>query len=346
MSLIVPPPDVDRATWLRWRRSGLGASDIAAVLGISPYASPWSVWADKVGLFAADDDDPAEHMEFGRRAEAMISPWFADLTGFHVAASQLWAQSDTHPWLLATPDGAVTDRDYCTMGGDCPFPSHPEWPHTGLRIDTDDLMVLRDLARTFEGLEIKVAYDSKVWAEIPVHYQAQGQQQMATTGWERIWFAVLHGRRFRVYVLERDEADIKEMIERGAEFWEQHVLARVAPPIDGSEATLEALSRAYPEVDPGSKRDLDHLKGRIDELVQAKADEKAAKERAAAAKAEIWEAMGDAHVGQVGGQQVLTLRSQTKRTICRHCRAVDESDPFRVLNITSTPPKLQKVTAA
>ena len=38
----------ERAEWLQWRRGGLGGSDIAGVLGLSPWSSPWSVWADKV----------------------------------------------------------------------------------------------------------------------------------------------------------------------------------------------------------------------------------------------------------------------------------------------------------
>lgn len=39
--------DDDRAEWLEWRRNGIGATDVAGILGVSPWASPWSVWADK-----------------------------------------------------------------------------------------------------------------------------------------------------------------------------------------------------------------------------------------------------------------------------------------------------------
>ena len=331
MTVIVAPPDVTRPEWLAWRRSGLGASDIAAVLGISPWSSPWAVWADKVGLLSLDDDSDDDDREFGRRAELMISPWFADRTGYHVAATQLWATSDDIPWMLATPDGAVTDRDYCTHGGDCPFPSHPRSVHGPWPLRTEDLDLL-DL----QGLEAKTEFDSKAWAEIPVHYQAQGQQQMFTAGWERVWFAVLHGRRFRVYVLDRDQADIDEMIERATEFWQHHVLGRVPPPIDGSEATLDALAAMYPHADLASRRELDHIQGTIADLALAKVELAEAKAKARGAEAVIRDAMEDAYEGTIAGQRVLTLRSQTQRRICRHCSAVDETAPFRVLNLTTT----------
>mgnify|MGYP000308297088 CR=1 FL=1 len=46
-----------RADWKLWRRGGLGASDLPAILGISPWASPFSVWADKCGLLPDEDDE-------------------------------------------------------------------------------------------------------------------------------------------------------------------------------------------------------------------------------------------------------------------------------------------------
>ena len=342
MSLTVAPLDAGRAEWLAWRRSGVGASDAAGVLGISPWGSPWAVWADKVGLFGLDDDDTGfgsdDSREFGRRAEAMIVPWFEDTTGLHIPATQLWARNDLLPWILATPDGAVTDRSYCTGGGDCPFPSHPKALHEGAssRLRTEDLQVLAGMASQFDGLEAKTEFDGKAWAEIPVWYQSQGQWQMAATGWETVWFAVLHGRRFRTYVLRRDQGDIDEMVDRIGEWWETHVTGRVAPPIDGSDATLDLLTRLYPAADLSSSVALDHIAGSIRDYVDAKADEATATARAKQAAAEIRDAMGGAYEGTVAGARALTLGSQTKRTICRHCGTVDESDPFRVLRITKT----------
>ena len=57
----------ERAEWLDWRRGGIGSSDIAAIIGLSPWATPYSVWAEKTGrLDNHDNDDTVK--EFGRRA--------------------------------------------------------------------------------------------------------------------------------------------------------------------------------------------------------------------------------------------------------------------------------------
>ena len=41
--------------------------------------------------------------------------------------------------------------------------------------------------------------------------------------------------------------------------------------------------------------------------------------------------LGDAYAGTIDGRQVVTLGTQTRKTTCQHCGAVDESAPFRVL---------------
>lgn len=66
-------------------------------------------------------------------------------------------------------------------------------------------------------------------------------------------------------------------------------------------------------------------------LAEAKADVKAAEARETAAAGVIRWAMKDAEVGLVDGEKACTLDTQTRKTTCRHCGAVDESAPFRVL---------------
>ena len=97
----------DRTDWLAWRRSGIGASDVAGILGLSPWASPFSVWASKIDDQADDHDNDA--MEFGRRAEVMVAPWFADRTGLTVAGEQARCTHRDDTWKLCTVDGFVLD---------------------------------------------------------------------------------------------------------------------------------------------------------------------------------------------------------------------------------------------
>lgn len=292
----------DRQSWLEWRRGGVGASDIAGILGLSPWSSPFSVWASKLNLLPdeeLDDDDPRE---FGRRAEVMIGPWFHDKTGLYVIGEQLWASNPAEPWMLATPDGVVA-----------------EGPHAGI-------------GDALGGLEIKATND-RPWATIPEHYQAQGQWQMAVTGWGRVWFAVLHYRRLRIYELARDQADIDYMTERARAFWHDHVLAGEPPEVDGSEATARALAAIYPTATKGKTADIDTVAGALEMLAEAKADAKDAETREGAAKGVLAWALKDAEIGLVAGNEVCTYKHQTRKTTCTHCGAVDESAPFRVLRI-------------
>lgn len=315
MSLVAAPGDLE--AWHAWRAEGVGASDVAAILGLSNWGSAWAVWAEKVGLIEPerdlDDDDPRE---FGRRAEAMIAPWFTDKTGLHVVASQLWAQHDTYPWMKATPDGGVSET--------------PRLILPASRLDPDLFL---------GGLEIKVDFGRPWHDGIPIYYKTQGQWQMACTGWERVWFAVLHGRKLRIYELERSEADIAFMIDAVGTFWTEHVVAGVPPPLDDSEATSKALERLYPEHRPGLKVDLTASAQWIDALKAAKADEAAAKRRVERARSEILNALGEGEIGMVGGFQALTFRSGVRRSTCKHCLVTDVSEPFRTLRLSSYNPK-------
>lgn len=97
----------ERAEWLQWRRGGLGGSDIAGVLGLSPWSSPWSVWADKV--INRTDDNETDAMEFGRLAEPLVRTYFERRTGLYVRGEQARMIHPDHPWARITLDGWVAD---------------------------------------------------------------------------------------------------------------------------------------------------------------------------------------------------------------------------------------------
>lgn len=306
----------DRSDWLAWRRSGLGGSDIAAILGISPYTSEWALWADKIGLVVDDYDNDA--MEFGRWLELAVGPWFADRTGLHVAGEQMLCTHRHNPWARATLDGLVFDG-----------------PHHDATIDA-----------ALGQLEIKTDYFGRRWESIPEHYQAQGQWGMFVTGLPKVWFAVLHGRRLEVYELDRDEADIDFMVGRAREWWERHVVGGEPPAVDGSESTLRALTKAYPFSEPGERVSLsgDAAKA-VEVLAEARAARREAEAMERAAKAVIANELGSAEIGTVDGEPVVTFRSQETHRIdldrlrATHPRAAkrfEKTTSSRVMRLTTT----------
>lgn len=219
----------DRAAWLEARRSGCGASDVAGILGESPWASPWSVWADKCGLTPLDDDadrDIDDPMTFGRDLEDIIADRYERTTGLHIAGRQEVIHHPDEPWRFATVDGLVTEAARGVLGNN---------------VSTDPT----DALAVFES---KYTSDHP-WEEIPRHYVIAGQWQMHVTGLTAVHFGVLHlpfGRpMFRTYELELDGSLLAKIIDTVETFWLDHVVTGRPPEPDGHPATTKAIAAAW-----------------------------------------------------------------------------------------------------
>lgn len=256
----------DRTDWLAWRRSGIGASDVAGILGLSPWASPFSVWASKIDDQADDHDNDA--MEFGRRAEVMVGPWFTDRTGLTVAGEQARCTHRDDRWKLCTVDGFVLDG-----------------PNS-------------DIASALGVLEIKTTGDSAAdWAvEVPVHYRCQATWAMHVTDLPRCWFAVLHlafGRpRFEFYEFERDAAEEAFVVDACSRFWHDHVATGHPPAVDGHSATTDAIKAHWPTAE--GSMEADALTRRMCDRIRAhKATAKLIEANIAEAENELRAALGE-----------------------------------------------------
>jgi len=81
-----------RLEWLEERRHGIGGSDVAAVLGISPWKTPRQLWEEKLGLSAGQEETPI--MKLGTFLEPLVAELYTKTTGHKV---QRRHQSFTHP---------------------------------------------------------------------------------------------------------------------------------------------------------------------------------------------------------------------------------------------------------
>lgn len=275
----------DRSSWLDARRKGLGASDIPALLGLSSFTSPWSLWADKVGLLPSDEQ--TERQELGHDLEPILAKRFTRRTGLYIAGEQALITSQEHPWAMATVDGFVIpgpDRNHIDDAIGV-----AEWKSDGGPIGT--------------------------WRNgVPERIQAQIQWQLYCSGLPTAWAGVFHsGFRFEVYEVPRDDEDITFILERAERFWTEHVMTGEPPPIDGSDATAAAIASIYPQHEAGKAVELDptdlQLRDVTKELV------KMHKEHLAEVENRIRERLGDAEIGAVDGQPVLSYRAQERRGI-------------------------------
>lgn len=63
--------------WLAFRRTGLGGSDAAAIVGLSPFKSNVEVWEEKVGLREPADISGKPQVQYGNSAEDLLVKLFA-----------------------------------------------------------------------------------------------------------------------------------------------------------------------------------------------------------------------------------------------------------------------------
>lgn len=305
------PPDQavhGNAEWLKLRRAGISASEIAAVLGISPWQSPFSLWWAKAEGWG--DEDNAE-MSAGRRAEPVIADWFADEHPEYVTKLAGLYASAERSWMLATPDRLVLAH---LDDGTGPCPADRTCVCYWIDEPPVALLECKYLVGGWDG-----------WGEpgtddVPVHYRAQCLWQADVLDVEQVYLAAWHGAEFRCYVVRRDEKDLRVMRAAGEEF-----MARLAagdpPPIDDHIATVAALKRIHPDVeDRVAEVDWSTAAG----YRRARALKTRAERLLTGFEARLRHQMGNARTAAHDGQRVATRViadvAESTRTVAAHRR--------------------------
>ena len=267
---------MSREEWLMRRRKTIGGSDAAGIVGLSRWASPFSVWADKTGRAAEKED--TEAMRQGRDLEDYVARRWMEETGKRVYRL---------PAMLY----------------------HPKYPFAHADVDR---MVMGENA----GLECKTTFslDLKQFngVEFPVQYYAQCVHYLAVTGAGRWYLAVLaYGRGFFTFVLERDQAEIDALMAAEADFWKL-VEQDTPPDADGSEATSAALREVYP-ISEQTTADLFGRDTVLREYMRLKEDKKALDTRIGEIENTIKADMGEAESGLCGSFHI-SWKSQNRQT--------------------------------
>jgi putative phage-type endonuclease len=235
----------DSTAWELERRTSLGASEVPAVLGLSPYATPLDVYRAKYGGGRAIDEELAF---IGHAEEVVIGRWLQKFRReLGVIRRGFMARSLEAPWLSCTFDRFVVKR------------------------------------RVWTPVQMKTAhqYAGDEWEEgVPLAVQAQIQTELFVGGFE-LGYAVafVGGRRFHLHPVARDEEWIREiLIPQTRAFWHEHVLAGVPPEpsspaeavslwpggegeVDADEETVEAWSELLE-----ARRQAAELEKHVDEL--------------------------------------------------------------------------------
>lgn len=217
---LVETKSLSREDWLSVRKNGIGGSDAAAAVGLSPYMSPLELWLIKTGRDAdlpkPDANDTTQPVYWGTLLEPIVAASYTKQTGNRVRRVNAVLQHPTIPFMLANIDREVVGN------------------------------------RDVQLLECKTAgeFGARLWRDgVPEYVQLQIQHQLAVTGRQAADVAVLLcGQKLEVHRVVRDDALIARLIELEAAFW-RYVETDTSPPADGSESADRALRCLYPGAD-------------------------------------------------------------------------------------------------
>lgn len=218
--VLVETADLSREDWLSYRRQGLGGSDAAAVLGISPFRTARDLYYDKRGLPMEDNEDNWVALEVGTRLEDLVARIFAKKTGLNIYQRKCMFQHPHHPWMLA-------DLDYLV-----------EMP--------DGSTAILECKTTNYNARDKWEYDGK--PIVPVYYETQGRHYMAVMNLNRVYFCCLYGNNEDEAIIRHIDRDMDyeaELIFLEEDFWLNNVQAQVMPSYieNNGELLLESLRR-------------------------------------------------------------------------------------------------------
>lgn len=96
-----------RAKWHEERAKGIGGSNVASVLGISPYVSPYQLWLEKTRRVQPEDISGKFHVLRGVQAEPIARALFEEQTGMRFEPKS-WVHPEK-PWRRANDDGYNKD---------------------------------------------------------------------------------------------------------------------------------------------------------------------------------------------------------------------------------------------
>src|SRR4051812_13026492 len=104
-------PGDSREAWLARRRSGIGASEIAIVLGASGWGSILGLYYSKLEEHEPADESTEEYLQWGNLLQDAILAELARRAGVTIAAREPHLRSTAHDWMLATPDAITADGE-------------------------------------------------------------------------------------------------------------------------------------------------------------------------------------------------------------------------------------------
>lgn len=222
--------DLGRQEWLSLRRTGLGASDIPAIMGRSPFGTPLSVYAEKV--LPVVEEEEADLLKWGRMVQPVIMQWLAEEASIRIKGGDVMFRCGQEPFefMTATVDGVTTNGNQQII-----------------------------------PVEAKVtAWKERDWDDgVPAYVYLQVQAQMFVLEANECYVVACLGGSPPVWArVARDPEVIADIQAAATVFWHEHVVKGRPPEPEGLKPSSEAIKRLY----PGGNEELIPLSAEYNEL--------------------------------------------------------------------------------
>ena len=229
--------------WLDVRTDGIGGSDVAAIMGLSPWKSPLEVWMEKTKRTDMPDISYKESVRMGTELELDVLDMYKRRhPRSYPRRVNAILESIERPWARASLDGTCYDEQ---LG-------------TGV-------------------LEIKTGSRESEWKDgVPLHYQTQVLHYLSVTGYPFADVAALigdYGLHYHEYRIMRDEGDIEAVNEDVDRFWQDYVLADQLPPTitalpSEGKAIYELYKHADGEMEPSEAVETEELAFELEDVLK------------------------------------------------------------------------------
>ena len=192
---------MEKALWLEERRKGIGGSDVAAIMGLSPWKTAYQVYQEK--RKEVEDWGGNSLTDLGKRMEPAIRQWYSDQTGRDVRLPDKIMYHPQHPFMLASLDGF-----------------------------TDDGRVV-EIKTARSGKD----WGEPETNQIPDYYAVQVHHYMIVTGFQVADIPVsIAGSSPSLYIVEADKEIAEMIIEACAKFWERVQSGNPPDPVTYADA--------------------------------------------------------------------------------------------------------------
>lgn len=268
----------DRTEWLKHRESGIGSSEVATIVGLNPWETPYQLWRRKVGLDAPKQENFA--MKAGHYLEDAVAQFWHDETGQDIIKSSAgdWLiVNDERPYMRVSPD-----RTYWLA----------DMPHNNANKGI---------------LECKTTQMSVDADDIPKHWFCQVQYQLGVAELEQGSLAWLcSGREFGYKNLALVPDFFAWLVEEVEKFWIDNIQGKQEP----TAANVQDILLKYNRHTDGKIVEVnDDIFAAYQDLKAVKDELSSIEEKKTALEEKIKLGFGDAEAISYGGQTLATWKA-------------------------------------